>query len=99
MSIRKDTTRKFTKKMTLTSLYLLFGIAFLGIILNRTDLPAIIAELGLYSIILSVVYQSVGHLDFRTAKGLPSFYTSLLTLLLTRKPENQPEPEKDSKET
>lgn len=92
MSKEKEITRKFSKQITVASLAAFFGIAGVGLLLGNPNTANIVDALGPWVVAMLVIYMGIGHLDFRTAKGLPGFFTDILTLAFTRKkPESEGE--------
>lgn len=85
MKNEKEITRKFSKQITVASLAAFFGIAGVGLLIGNQHTAAIIGELGPWVVALLAIYMGIGHMDFRTAKGLPSFFTDILTLAFTRR--------------
>lgn len=85
MSNEKEITRKFSKQITVASLAAFFGIAGVGLLIGNQHTAQIVDALGPWVVALLAIYMGIGHLDFRTAKGLPSFFTDILTLAFTRK--------------
>lgn len=80
MSTEKEITRKFSKQITVASLAAFFGIAGVGLLIGNPNTAAIIGELGPWVVALLAIYMGVGHMDFRTSKGFPSFFTNILEL-------------------
>ncbi len=92
MSKEKEITRKFSKQITVASLAAFFGIAGVGLLIGNQHTAAIVDALGPWVVAMLIIYMGIGHLDFRTAKGLPGFFTDVLTLAFTRKkPESEGE--------
>lgn len=85
MSNEKEITRKFSKQITVASLAAFFGIAAIGLLLGNQHTAQIVDALGPWVVALLAIYMGIGHMDFRTAKGLPGFFTDILTLAFTRK--------------
>lgn len=91
MSNEKEITRKFSKKITVASLSAFFGIAGVGLLLRNPDTASIIGELGPWVVALLAIYMGIGHLDFRTSKGIPSWFSDILALAFTRRRAEMPE--------
>ncbi|MCX2696255.1 hypothetical protein [Ochrobactrum chromiisoli] len=85
MSSEKEITRRFSKKITIASLGALFGIAGVGLLIRNPDTAAIVDALGPWVVALLAIYMGVGHMDFRTSKGFPSFFTNILGLAFKRR--------------
>ena len=85
MNTEKETTRKFSKKITIASLAAFFGIAGVGLLIRNPDTAAIIGELGPWVVALLAIYMGVGHMDFRTSKGFPSFFSDILGMAFGRR--------------
>lgn len=98
MNTEKEITRKFSKKITIASLAAFFGIAGVGLLIRNTDTDKIIGELGPWVVALLAIYMGVGHMDFRTSKGLPSFFTQILGLAFKRRRKGDEEDQKEGDE-
>jgi len=85
MSNEKEITRRFSKKITIASLGAFFAIAGVGLLLRNPDTAAIVEALGPWVVAMLAIYMGIGHMDFRTAKGLPSFFSDILGLAFTRR--------------
>lgn len=85
MSTEKEITRRFSKKITIASLGAFFGIAAVGLLIRNPDTASIVEALGPWVVALLAIYMGVGHMDFRTSKGLPSFFTDILGLAFKRR--------------
>lgn len=94
MSTEKDITRGFSKKITIASLASFFGIAGVGLLIGNPQTAAIIGELGPWVVALLAIYMGIGHLDFRTSKGIPSWFSDILALAFTRRRAEMPEDKK-----
>lgn len=91
MSTEKEITRRFSKKITIASLAAFFGIAGVGLLIRNPDTAAIIGELGPWVVAMLMIYMGIGHLDFRTSKGLPGFFTDILGLAFKRRRDEKSE--------
>ncbi|WP_343314059.1 hypothetical protein AAIB41_02625 [Brucella sp. BE17] len=91
MSTEKEITRRFSKKITIASLASFFGIAGVGLLVGNPQTAAIIGELGPWVVALLAIYMGIGHLDFRTSKGIPSWFSDILALAFTRRRAEMPE--------
>ena len=85
MSTEKEITRKFSKKITVASLAAFFGIAGVGLLIRNPDTAAIVDALGPWVVALLAIYMGVGHMDFRTSKGFPSFFSDILGMAFGRR--------------
>jgi hypothetical protein len=85
MSTEKEITRRFSKKITVASLSAFFAIAGVGLLLGNPNTAAIVDALGPWVVALLAIYMGIGHLDFRTSKGLPSWFSDILALAFTRR--------------
>lgn len=85
MSAEKEITRKFSKQITIASLVSFFAIAGVGLLIGNPSTAAIIEALGPWVVAMLAIYMGIGHMDFRTAKGLPSFFTDIMQLAFTRR--------------
>lgn len=85
MSNEKEITRRFSKKITIASLAAFFGISAAGLLLRNPDTAAIVEALGPWVVALLAIYMGIGHLDFRTSKGIPSWFSDILALAFTRR--------------
>ncbi len=95
MSTEKDITRRFSKKITIASLASFFGIAAVGLLIGNSSTAAIIEALGPWVTALLAIYMGIGHLDFRTSKGIPSWFSDILALAFTRRRSDVSEEKKD----
>ncbi|MGQ5718837.1 hypothetical protein [Pseudochrobactrum asaccharolyticum] len=94
MSKEKEITRKFSKQITVASLAAFFGIAGVGLLIGNQHTAQIVDALGPWVVAMLAIYMGIGHMDFRTSKGLPGFFSDILTLAFTRKkPESEGEKE------
>jgi predicted membrane protein len=95
MSTEKEITRKFSKKITIASLAAFFGIAGVGLLIGNPHTAQIIGELGPWVVALLAIYMGIGHLDFRTSKGIPSWFSDILGLAFTRRRAEAADDKKD----
>jgi len=91
---QQEITRKFSKTITLNSLKTFFAAAFLGLLWDGEHTAEILQALGTWVVAMLAIYMSIGYLDFRTVKGMPSFWDNLLGLVFSgrrrdRKPEGE----------
>lgn len=85
MSTEKEITRRFSKKITIASLSAFFAIAGVGLLIGNPSTAAILEALGPWIVALLAIYMGIGHLDFRTSKGLPSWFSDILALAFARR--------------
>nr|WP_312196570.1 hypothetical protein [Brucella anthropi] len=85
MNTEKEITRRFSKKITIASLAAFFGIAGVGLLIGNPNTAAIVDALGPWVVALLAIYMGVGHMDFRTSKGIPGFFSDILSLAFTRR--------------
>jgi len=91
MNTEKEITRRFSKKITIASLASFFAIAGVGLLLRNPDTAAIVEALGPWVVALLAIYMGIGHLDFRTSKGIPSWFSGILGLAFKRRRDDRPE--------
>jgi hypothetical protein len=85
MSTEKEITRRFSKKITIASLTSFFAIAGVGLLIGNPQTAAIVEALGPWVVAMLAIYMGIGHMDFRTSKGFPSFLTDILALAFRRR--------------
>lgn len=85
MNTEKEITRRFSKKITVASLAAFFGIAAVGLLIRNPDTDKIIGELGPWVVALLAIYMGIGHLDFRTSKGIPSWFSDIVGLAFQKR--------------
>lgn len=78
-----QTTRRFSKRITIANLGILAGLAGYGMWTAHPDTAGIVASYGMWSFGGIAMYMHVGQQDYRTSKGMPSF-VDVLTLLVTK---------------
>ena len=83
-SPKKEATRGFTKRVTVASLALMFGLAGYGLYTANPDTAGIVTALGPWVVALLATYMAVGYGDHRISKGLPSL-TDILGLAFARR--------------
>lgn len=98
MSTEKEITRRFSKKITIASLASFFGIAGVGLLIGNPSTAAIIEALGPWVVAMLAIYMGVGHMDFRTSKGIPSFFTDILGLAFTRRRKGDQDDQKEGEQ-
>lgn len=91
MSTEKEITRRFSKKITIASLASFFAIAGVGLLLRNPDTAAIVDSLGPWVVAMLAIYMGIGHMDFRTSKGFPSFFSDILRLAFGRRQRDRSE--------
>lgn len=91
MNTEKEITRRFSKKITIASLVAFFGIAAVGLLIGNPNTANIVDALGPWVVALLAIYMGVGHLDFRTSKGLPSWFSNILGLAFKRRRDDRSE--------
>jgi len=91
MSNEKEITRRFSKRITIASLAAFFGIAAVGLLIGNPQTAAIVEALGPWVVALLAIYMGIGHLDFRTSKGIPGWFSDILSLAFTRRRDDKSE--------
>ena len=80
---QSQTTRAFSKRITIGNLGILAGLAGYGMWTGHPDTAGIVASYGMWSFGGVAMYMAVGLGDYRTSKGVPGLM-DLLTLLITK---------------
>ncbi|MPR60640.1 hypothetical protein D7027_02180 [Ochrobactrum intermedium] len=91
MNTEKEITRRFSKKITVASLAAFFAIAGVGMLIGNPSTAAIIEALGPWVVAMLAIYMGIGHLDFRTSKGIPSWFSDILGLAFGRRRAEAPD--------
>lgn len=81
---RKETTRRFSKQITVATLAFMCGLAGYGGVTANPYTADIIHALGPWVLGLIATYMAVGYGDHRLSKGLPSL-TDLVGMAFARR--------------